>query len=299
MTPKKAAPVAQPESIVGRAVLVDLSISAWTARKKDRKVTDRVNAEYAADADAGNYWKKLFGGSSKLGKVQGCITALRMAHYNQTLPWTDEGWRLLPTENYFEYAESVRKARAALEQAVDDMIAAYPKMIAVAKEKLNGMFDKSDYPTAEEARRKFRVSINYAPLPVGEDFRVSLPQKELKQMMAAAEERLTEATEVAMEGAWKRLGDAVHHLREYLGSKNLKDTMIANVRGIAEALGRLNVTKDSTLERVRAQVLQDLAVLDAGTLRKDEKAADTAATKADAILKQMKSVYSPPKKEAK
>ena len=40
------------DAIHSRAVLVCLSISTWTARKFDRKVTQQVNAEHAASRDA-------------------------------------------------------------------------------------------------------------------------------------------------------------------------------------------------------------------------------------------------------
>ena len=50
MTPKK---IASPLS--RKATLVAVDISQWTARKLDKRVTDKVNREHHASDDAGRY----------------------------------------------------------------------------------------------------------------------------------------------------------------------------------------------------------------------------------------------------
>jgi len=287
-------------AILGRAMLVNLSISSWSARMRDREVTERVNSEMGADDDAGNYWKKLLGKCPEYGSVQGATTSLRNAHYMHTLPWTDKGWRLLPTANYFEYTEAIRVRRRALEDAVERLIKVYPEYVKADKDRLGKMFSESDYPTPGQVRNKFANSIDYAPLPAEGDFRVSLPTAEMEEMAASVKNRLAEAVRLAVQDVWQRLGEAVAHLREQLEpDKKLREPMLEKVKEIADALGKLNITEDASLDAMRVEVVKQLTSITADTLRGDEKKRAEVAKKADDILKRMQGLYSPASKEDK
>ena len=294
MTPKK-----QDAPILGRAMLVNVCVGMWTARKHDQEVTDKVNDELARNRRAGRYWKRLFGG--EITSHSALVTAAQVArrtHYKHTLPWEDSGWRILPTANYFAYTEAMRDVQNRFENALETFISEYPKLVQQARERLGKMYRKADYPSANEIRRKFHIALEFSPLPASSDFRLSLPEKELTAMSRTIEDRVSRAVKEAMSDIWTRLGDAVVELREKLDDgKYLRDTMISRVGEVAEILGRLNVTEDQKLEQMRKKVIADLASLDVHSLKEDDKVRETAAKKADAILKQMAGVYSIPKKK--
>jgi hypothetical protein len=296
MTPKKKAP-----SILGRAMLANVSIGFWAARKHDRKVTEKINEEMARNPHAGRYHKRLFGGEATIhSKVITAVGAAREAHRHQTLPWTDDGWRLLPSENYFEYTKVIRQFKARFEECVEAFLADYPKLVEEAKKLLRGMYRREDYPPVDEVRRKFHFAIEFTPVPAGEDFRLSLPQADMKAMTRGIEDRVHRGVTEAMQEAWARLGEAVHELRGRLDDgKYLRDTMIDRVREVAEILGRLNFANDPALDKARKQVLKDLCVADADTLKDDDKVRNATAKAADDILKSMQGVYSPPPPEPK
>jgi len=296
---KKAAPAKDAADILGRAMLVNVVLGVWEARKHDKVVTDKVNQKYASSHDAGRWHKHLFGGSTEsLGRVLTAASNVRLTHYAQTLPWSDSGWRILPTENYFQYTEAMRKAIAEYDKAAEEFVKDYPRLVREAKDKLNGMYRREDYPDASQVRAKYYATIDYAPVPAGEDFRVELPKAELAAMAKSVERGIQQSVQVAMAEAWQRLGKVVDELRPRLADgKYLRDTMISGVKEVAESLGRLNLTEDAALEAVRQQTLQDLGTLNVEVLKKDEGACQAAAKKADAILKQMAGLYVPAKKK--
>lgn len=293
----KAAPTTPPRdagtSIIGLAMLANVNIRMWEGRKHDREVTERVNAEAHATPDAGRYHKHLFGGGvPELGAILTAATTLRTVHYEHTLPWADSGFRLLPTENYLTYVEEMRKVRVRFDDAVAAFITAYPRLKQEAKKKLQTMYREQDYPDLVLLKSKYRVALEFAPLPTGDDFRVNLPARELERMAKEVEARVTSAAGLAMEDVWRRLGDAVSHLRERLDDgKHLRDSMITKLRDVAAGLGRLNLTQDPMLEDVRGRVLTSLTTLDAKTLREEEDVRAEAAKKADDILAAMAGVY--------
>lgn len=296
MTPTEKLP-----DILGRAVLVNVDISVWEARKHDKEMTEKVNKRAGAAPDAGRYHKHLFGGRvPELSAVHNAAHALRIMHYEQTLPWTDTGWRLLPTANYNAYTEAYRQYVAEVERTVDAFVAKYPKLVKEAQGTLGDMFRASDYPHVSAIRNRFSISVDYDPVPSEGDFRVSLPKEELARMEKSVRRRLQEAVKLAMNDAYNRLGEAIQDLREHLGDgKYLRDTMLSRITEVADMLGRLNLTDDPNLEEVRKQAARELAGVDISTLRDDAKVRGNTAARADAILKRMSAFYAPPPKEGK
>jgi len=297
MKNKPDAPTLQSKDLVGTAMLVKVNLSLWEARKHDPKVTDQVNKEHAAGKHAGRYHKHLFGGPVE--ELSAVITAhhyLRDAYMEQTLPWLDSGWRLLPTANYFTFADTMREKSARFFEAVDVLVAAYPRLHARSKTLLNGMWNAADYPAAGAVRGKYGVEIDYAPLPMASDFRVDLPAAELARMAKTTEDRTAKQLTAAMQEAWKRLGDAVAELKEKLDvPKHLRQTMFDRIRELAETLGRLNVTHDPTLETARQEVLKHLGSINVEVVKGNDTTREEKRAQADAILNSMRGFYAPQK----
>ena len=281
------------QSILGRAMLANVSIGVWSARKHDRDVTERVNTEMASSRNAGRYHKRLFADAAPShSKLVTAAHVARNMHYHHTLPWEDSGWRLLPTDNYFEYTESMRNVKDVFEDALESFLSEYSTLVRAAEETLGKMYRKDDYPSLAEVKRKFHFELQFGPVPAAGDFRVSLPQEELREMQKSVELRITSAVTAAVSDMWSRLGDAVTELRVKLhDGKYLRATMIDKVGEVASVLGRLNLSNDPDLEKARQQVVKDLAGLDVENLRNDDKVRSVAAQKTDAILKSMTGVY--------
>jgi len=78
-----------------KAMLVKLSVSQWTARKYDKKVSQEINDQYSAH-DAGRYNKVLIA-QEEIKKISKVASQARSFHYFNTLPWDDNGSRILPS----------------------------------------------------------------------------------------------------------------------------------------------------------------------------------------------------------
>ena len=78
-----------------RAMLSGLTIRQWTARKLDKRVTAEVAATHGTDSHVGRYNKSLVAKES-LAAIVAAANAARALHYARTLPWLDDGARILP-----------------------------------------------------------------------------------------------------------------------------------------------------------------------------------------------------------
>ena len=86
------------------AVLVSLRISAWSGRLYDRKASNHVAVHHEASASAGRYNKCLLP-KAAFAAHTATMSKARSSHYEQTLPWDDQGSRLLTVANYEHYMQ--------------------------------------------------------------------------------------------------------------------------------------------------------------------------------------------------
>jgi hypothetical protein len=123
-------------SIATSAVLIDLNISVWTARKLDKRVSKEIDINKGTTTNAGNYNKHLLAGSDQLEKIQKLATEIRDWHGRYTLPWSDGGTRLLPMTTFFDYKQRLGEYEQEFTQRVDEFITNYPNIITVMAYKL-------------------------------------------------------------------------------------------------------------------------------------------------------------------
>lgn len=275
-------------SIQERAMLVNLSIGAWTASKKDNKVSKAVQANQAASAKAGWFNKRLIEPShlEPINQIEGRARAM---HYKMTLPWGDNGDRMLPSQAYFDYTDQLRQLRAEHEAAVLTFVASYPQMVQDARAMLGTMYEPADYPEANRIAERFSMNAVFSPVANAEDFRVDIGQEAVneikKSITAAAEQRLAGATR----DCWVRLCEVVGNMAERLHDPKaiFKDSLVGNIEALLELLPKLNVANDYVLERVCHEVRSWLVIAPTD-LRKNKTLRAFTADKATEILETIK-----------
>lgn len=277
-----------------RAMLVQLTISAWSAGKYDRRVTQEVAEAHNTDSRSGHYYKRLLGREA-LSKINRVYDNAYNEHIFLTLPWQNNGARILSSANYLVYMEKMRAFESAFYEAVNEFLANYDDYVEVARERLNGLFNESDYPSSTELRAKFGFSVLVSPLPTAGDFRVALSDEEAALVRRQIESTANENVQRAMDEVINRLTSTVGHLAErlraYNGSREgaFRDSAVENLRELVSVLPSLNITNDTRLDEVIRQVHSEVCLHDASTLRSDEVARTTTADAADAILERLKS----------
>ena len=102
-----APPVAPIPTISSSAILVELSISVWTARRLDKTASRAVTATNNAASGVANVNKKLLGDCAELDAVQKFAANARNLHYGMSMPWSDMGMRLVPTTMYLSIYSTV------------------------------------------------------------------------------------------------------------------------------------------------------------------------------------------------
>jgi hypothetical protein len=275
-------------TLSSKAVLVQLNISQYTARKFDRKVSEEVAASHGTNISAGRYNKSLLPANDALAHVHQKTTLIRTEYYRNTLPWGIEGTQLLPSANYMDFMTEFRKHKAEWNGLVDTFINEYPALKVDARRSLGSMYKEEDYPEASTIHRKFRMDLAVSPVPEA-DFRVTLGDGEIETLKAEVEQRVGEAAHVAMQEVWSRLYDRVKHIADKLGDPKaiFRDSMLENAQEICDLLPKLNFQEDPNLDLLRKQVEEKLLGHHPDALRNDLDKRVAVAQEADLILKVM------------
>lgn len=281
-----------------RTMLVDLDIGMWSARKKDERVSEEAREREGAEREAGSFQKNLL--ARRALKALGQASAkLTKVHTSMTLPWATSGARILKAEAYEKYAREIRLGRAAFDKAADDFSASYKSHVRDAKLVLGEMFIAEDYPKPETIRDKFFVKVKVLPVPEAGDFRAKISNKDTATIVKDLERLNRESLQRATQAVYERIVEVTERMFDRLskyvpspgayteGAQNtFKDTLVSNVKEVADLIPVLNLTDDPRLEELRVRMVRDLTAYEPDELRSnDGEARRKTAKAAGEILK--------------
>lgn len=287
------APTQGIQNISDRAMLVGLTIRQFTAVKTDKTITQEVADKHGSEVTMGRYAKSIIA-KSATDTLRKLASSIRVEHYRRTLPWSEDGARILTSAGYNEYSEWMRKAHDEWDAAVIQFLGDWDGFVSDARIKLNGLFRADDYPTRTQLEGKFAFRWTVKPVPVANDFRVVLGATEVAAIRNDIEAGLQVTIKEAMKDVWGRMRDVVQSMATRLraydpnkpGDSPFRDSLVSNIAELLEILPSLNLTQDREMDRFMGE-MRELTKIDAKTLRDNTWTREDTAQRAEAILSQM------------
>jgi hypothetical protein len=275
-------------------MLVEFNASVWTARKLDKSTTSEVVAnKNAAAKDAARVNKHLLAGRSELDVIQQAVSRARTFVYDNTLPWSDSGLRLLPTINFMKFTEKMNDFEEEIAALVKSFVAIYPTLITAQAMALGDMFKRDDYPTANEIMTKFSFRVNYMPVPTSGDIRVDIGNEAQRELQKKLDELTNERIDAAMRDVRGRLGEHLKRMSDRLTtdyvqgeakSRRFHDSLVDGALELCDMTKALNVVNDPDLEQARNKLEKILVGVSPEDLRKNEAVRQDTKKEVDAIL---------------
>lgn len=255
------------------AMLVELSISQWSGRKFDRKTSHRIAHEAGVDNKVGAYHKQLVGGET-LHKIKKKVNEIRAYHYRHTLPWSDNGPRVLPTDQYFDYMEDMQKFNAEYDALTKQFVEEYPFVREESKRMLGSLFDDEDYPSTDRIANKFGMDISILPMPTADDFRVTLAEDELEKVRQDIEQRTHATLMRTMNEVYDRVFKVLDSFIDRLEDQDtvFRNSLVDNAHELVDLLPRFNLTQDPKLDEIAERMRESLLRHAPDDLRQDQAA---------------------------
>lgn len=279
------------------AMLVDFSVSQWTARKIDKEKSIEVNDAADASRKASHVSKKLIM-SSTLAAIATLKNRAYEFHREHTSPWLDTGPRILSAAMHATYSAGMEKFEAEFAPLVNTFVRNYPDYVERARDShagLGRLWNEADYPAVSRIASKFAWRIEYMPMPDASDFRVDVGQAQVDRIRASIESRVKESTANAVNDVFERVHERVAAMVEKLGSYVpavnagdktqgiFRDSLVENIRDLVSIMPALNFTNDPRITMLQNQ-MADLIAHDAETLRDSDTIRATVATRAADIV---------------
>ena len=283
-------------TLASSAMLVELNISSWEGRKKDKKASTKVTEDAQAKKGVANVYKQLLGDCDELSALRTHVTATRGMHSNMTMPWSNSGLRLLPTAQYFKYTEAMSKMQNEFESLKNKFLTAYNDTVVDVQLELGTLFLREDYPTVESLDSKFAFRMNYTPLPDVGDFRVDVGNDALREIREEYSNFYTAQYNTAMNNMWTRLHKALANMSERLDysskedKKVFRDTLVGNVNDMIELLRVCNVTQSIQMSDMANKLEEAMSGVTADALREDVTFRAETKAAVDAAMKSLPSL---------
>ena len=284
----------KPNTVAGvarSAMMVDLHISVYSGRKQDKSTQAEVTtAKGSGSSKAASVYKNLFAECKELDALTKFQARARAEHYRLTLPWNDQGARLLPTASLLEYQQTMGRYRNEFERLVDAFLDKYDTLVAAAAFQLGTLFDRKEYLSRAQVALRFRMESSFTPLPTSGDFRLDVESTVQRELVEQYERRMEAKLAQANQDSWSRLHEALLRLSDRLvveedGKKRkFHDTMVTGALELCELLTVMNVTNDPELEKARRKVEEVLSGVTPKELRDEHSTRIQTKQQVDAIL---------------
>jgi len=281
------------------AILIDFSVSQWTGRKLDKRASEEVEVSNSASLGVANVHKRIMGKCPELDAIHKFVGNLRNSHYSMTLPWSDQGLRIVTTMGLEKYTKAMTERQQQFEKLVGKFIQVYATRIDEAKTTLGNLFVSDDYPSLEMMQSKFGWRLNFMPIQESGDFRVDIGNWQAEILKEQYTKYYDTQYTNAMNDLWDRLYKPLARMSERLDypedadkdtKKVFTKTLVSNVTEVLDLLKAFNVNDDRDMEMAHKKLRHALNGITPEALREDDHLRLDTKRSVDEVIKTLPTI---------
>jgi hypothetical protein len=278
------------------ALLCEFNASVWTARKLDRsesaKVVEGAGAKSKAAARVN---KNLLAGRPELDQIAQLVTEARNYVYANTVPWSDNGQRLLITARFPKFNQRMDDYKLQFDDMVRAFVAVYPTLITAQAMALGDMFNRTEFPIAAEIPAKFAMACEYLPVPSSGDLRVDVGNQAQDELRDKLEQMSEARVDRAMTDVTTKFTAHLTRMADRLATdtdaktgeektRRFHDTLVSGAMDLCDLLQDYNIKGDPLLALARRTLESALVNVTANTLREDPVKREEVRSTVSSIL---------------
>ena len=285
-------------SLATSAVLVNAEVSVWSATKQDRVISNEVTTAKKADHSAGRYVKNLLADDP---------THKQLLNYRQTVyNWLRRStydWngslRLLPVVNLPKFKTEFQQHEKSYFALRDAFLAKYPQIVSNMAFKQGDMFDRSEYPSVDQIKDKFRIRLYVAEVPQS-DFRCSIAQDLAEDLKTTYQKQVNdEIVPQVMADIASQFMDVMESISHCCGvdeisssmdgevktkKRKIYETTVDKAKDLCETFRSFNLTNDEELAKASVSLERVLGGVSAEDIRESDAVRESVKKGVDDIL---------------
>jgi hypothetical protein len=254
-------------NISSQAMLVSSKFKLLGIYRKDEVATDHVNTHYEAK-DVAKVTKCLLQGRH-LKNIKAVRTAVCDFIGKHTLPWSEDGKRLLPATNFDKFQAQIEDFKHQWKIEVDDFIRRYDDILYESASMSGKLFEANAFPSKDDIKKKFSFSVNFSSVPNANDFRIDLIGESAEaEIRKSIEDQVSSEVLDGKKDILERITKNMKHLAGVLTdpNKQFRKSALTNAKEMATLLNDLNITQDKTITKLSESTSKLLNDFDPDTL---------------------------------
>lgn len=291
-------------SLATSAVLVSVDVNVWSATKQDRGISDEVTTLKKADASAGRFVKNLLADD---------LFHKRVSNYRQTIyNWLKRStfrWNnsqdLLPVINLQKFKQEFSDHEVEFNRLLDSFVNNYANIVGNMAFKQGDMFNKNDYPDANEVRNKFGIKLYVSEVP-SHDWRCNISNDIADDLKQQYEQQAEGIINHVITEQMDRLTDVMESISYCCGvsettdavtgetktkKRKIYDTTIEKAKELCKTFKEFRPLDNETTARLTDAVTKlehSLQGVDSETIRDSEAVRSKVKSDVDDILSKFK-----------
>lgn len=278
------------KTLSSSAMLVELNISVWTARKQAKSIASQVDVDNGTKTKVISAYKGLLAGDESLSSIQKLAGLIRTYHMSVTSPWNDAGQRLLSTGMFITYRQEMSRLENEYWYLVNQFLPEYGVKISAAAFQLGALFNRDEYPDVDQVQHKFGMSVRYTPVPESGDFRVDVTNEAMNGLKDQYDKLYKSNLDKVTQDAWDRLHKVLTQLSFGLRTDEngkqgkIYSSVVENAQELCNMLTYFNVSGDTRLEAMRIKLEDTMMGLDVKDIKDSDYIRGTVKHTVDAML---------------
>jgi hypothetical protein len=285
-------------SLATSAVLVNAEVSVWSATKQDRVISNEVTTAKKADHSAGRYVKNLLADDP---------THKQLLNYRQTVyNWLRRNtydWngslRLLPVINLPKFKAEFHQHEKSYFALRDAFLDKYPTIVSNMAFKQGDMFDRSEYPSVESIKDKFRIRLYVSEVPMS-DYRCAIAEDLAEDLKLTYQRQINdEIVPQVMEEISHQFMEVMESISHCCGvdeistssdgevktkKRKIYEGTIEKARALCETFRGFNLTNDAEMAQMSESLKNVLNGVVAEDLRESDAVRESVKQGVDDIL---------------
>jgi hypothetical protein len=285
-------------SLATSAVLVNAEVSVWSATKQDRVISNEVTTAKKADHSAGRYVKNLLADDP---------THKQLLNYRQTVyNWLRRNtydWngslRLLPVINLPKFKAEFHQHEKSYFALRDAFLDRYPTIVSNMAFKQGDMFDRSEYPSVDQIKDKFRIRLYVSEVPMS-DYRCAIAEDLAEDLKLTYQRQINdEIVPQVMEEISHQFMEVMESISHCCGvdeistssdgevktkKRKIYEGTIEKARALCETFRGFNLTNDAEMAQMSESLKNVLNGVVAEDLRESDAVRESVKQGVDDIL---------------
>lgn len=276
------------KTLAERAILIRLASTKVRASARDDAATALVEGSFGV-TKAGQFNKRLLKGSARFENVQKAQNEAIRYWHESTVPWMDDGFRLLPADKYLDFTAELRSKITALDALAADLRAHWATEVADDVARLGSLGRVEDYPT--DITGMFTLEVRTMPVPSNNDWRVQVSDADRQALDESIAEVEANVAKHLIKRVMEHVARLAARLEEYKGEKGQKwhGSLVTNLSELLAMVPDLNINDDPEVEALVESVAKVIEPFKdrPEALKHSETARANAKAKLDKIMDSM------------